>query len=96
MITLRPTQLSQNWPNPFNPITEISFNLAKPGPVKLAVYDVTGRLVKTLIQDNLLAGAQSVQWNGMTADSRPVATGVYFYRLEADGQLFNKRMLLLK
>lgn len=96
MISLRPTQLGQNRPNPFNPITEISFNLAQAGPVKLAVYDVTGRLVRTLVQENLDAGPQLVRWNGSGNDGRTVASGVYFYRLQADGQSHSKRMMLLK
>jgi len=83
-------------PNPFNPITEISFSLAKDGPVKLAVYDVTGRLVRTLVQGNLAAGPHLVQWNGSGNDGRTVASGVYFYRLETDGQSYGKRMMLLK
>lgn len=96
LMAVRLMSLDQNRPNPFNPSTEISFNLVKSGPVKLGVYDVTGRLVKTLVQENMTAGAQIVRWNGVTNDGRPVATGVYFYRLEADGDVLSRRMLLLK
>jgi len=96
MLVIQPSRLYQNRPNPFNPVTEISFSLARSGPVKLGIYDVTGRLVKTLLREEMEAGRQSVQWNGTGTDGRTVASGVYFYRLEAGGRVLSKRMLLLK
>ena len=90
------TELGQNHPNPFNPRTRISFSLAKPGPAMLQVFDVSGRLVKTLLQEELPAGDQSVSWDGTSAGGQPVATGVYFYRLETDEKVMSRRMMLLK
>jgi len=90
------TDLGQNHPNPFNPKTRIEFNLAKPGVARLSVYDVSGRLIKTLVQGDLPAGPQTVYWDGTASSGQSVATGVYFYRLEADGQNFSRRMVLLK
>ncbi len=90
------TELGQNHPNPFNPRTRISFSLAKAGPAMLQVFDVSGRLVKTLLQEDLPAGDQSVLWDGTAAGGQPVATGVYFYRLETDEKVMSRRMMLLK
>ncbi len=90
------TDLAQNHPNPFNPRTEISFSLEKAGPVSLKVFDARGRLMARLVDGDLPAGPQRVAWDGARDDGRPVASGVYFYQLEADNQVFSKRMLLLK
>ncbi len=88
--------LSQNHPNPFNPRTTVSFSLDRSGPATLNVYDAKGSLVKVLVNENLPAGAHSATWNGDDQTGRPVASGVYFYRLDADGRSLGKRMLLVK
>ncbi len=88
--------LAQNHPNPFNPRTTVSFALDRRGPASLKVFDAAGRLVKVLLHDNLEAGAHSVVWAGDDDAGRPVASGVYFYRLEANGRTLGKRMLLVK
>ena len=90
------TSLHQNAPNPFNPRTEIKFSLRQPGAAQLQVFDVRGRMIKNLIDQALPAGEHSVSWNGVDQNDRPVATGVYFYRLVADGRTLTKRMLLVK
>jgi hypothetical protein len=90
------TTLYQNYPNPFNPTTVISFDLAKPGYVRLDVFDVAGRRVATLVDGNQPAGTAEVAWNGGDANGRPVSSGVYFYRLLADGMAQTKKMVLLK
>ncbi|HTY58741.1 MAG TPA: T9SS type A sorting domain-containing protein [Bacteroidota bacterium] len=84
-------RLGQNYPNPFNPATTITFNLPSRGAVSLAVYDVLGRRVATLVDGNLPAGAHTAVWDG-----RSCATGVYFYRLRAEGFAQTKKMLLLR
>jgi len=89
-------ELSQNYPNPFNPRTTVSFSLDRSGPARLNVYDAKGQLVKVLLNESLPAGAQTVTWNGDDQTGRPVASGVYFYRLDADGRTLGKRMLLMK
>lgn len=88
--------LSQNHPNPFNPRTTVSFSLDRPGLAALNVYDARGKLVKVLVNENLAAGAHEVTWSGDDQSGRPVASGVYFYRLDADGRSLGKRMLLVK
>ncbi len=88
--------LSQNHPNPFNPSTLISFNLPQAGQAVLRVFDVQGRLVDTLLEEDLPAGAHHVVWNGTGTDGSTVPSGVYFYRVEAEGNMLTKKMLLLK
>jgi hypothetical protein len=93
--------LSQNYPNPFNPSTKIQFQLAASGFVSLKVYDVLGREVRTLVNENLKAGSYETTFSaeGGSAsggDARELASGVYFYRLGAGDFLETKRLLLVK
>ncbi|HOX25459.1 MAG TPA: FlgD immunoglobulin-like domain containing protein [Candidatus Krumholzibacteria bacterium] len=88
--------LDQNRPNPFNPTTQVKFSLDRAGAASLRVFDARGHLVKTLVNENLAAGAHTITWNGDDNGGRPVASGVYFYRLEANGQTAERRMLLVK
>jgi len=88
--------LSQNYPNPFNPSTTISFNLPQASNVNLSVYNIKGQLVKTLVKDHLPAGPQSITWNGDDNNSNKVASGVYFYKIEANGIKEMKKMVLMK
>ena len=88
--------LAQNHPNPFNPSTRVAFTLDRGGPASLHVFDARGRLVRTLVEADLAAGAHAVTWHGDDAQGRPVASGVYFYRLIAGDQQAEKRMLLVK
>lgn len=83
--------LSQNYPNPFNPVTTINYALDKSGRVSIRVYDITGRLVSILVDENSSAGNFSVSWNATGFSS-----GVYFYTLEALGQKVSKRLTLIK
>ncbi len=95
-IQVRVTHLMQNSPNPFNPKTEIRFNLEEAGETSLRIYDASGHLVKVLAQGNLTQGEHRVVWNGDDDGGSAVASGVYFYRLETATQSFSKRMVLLK
>lgn len=90
------TGLRQNSPNPFNPTTKISFNLAAAGPVRLAVYDARGRELRVLVQGHMAAGEQQVIWDGRDREGRALASGVYLYRLETAADVISKRMVLLK
>jgi hypothetical protein len=83
-------------PNPFNPQTTLSFSLPTASHVKLAVYDVGGRLVTTLVDENRTPGVHHVVWDGRDAKQRRVASGVYFYAIEAGGFTETKRMVLVK
>jgi hypothetical protein len=83
--------LEQNYPNPFNPSTIINFSLAKSGQVKLSVYDILGREVALLVNERTEAGVHEVKFEGAN-----LASGVYFYRLQAGDFVASKRLLLLK
>ncbi len=83
--------LGQNYPNPFNPATNIEFAVPRSGFVKLAVYDIQGREVEILLGANMGAGKYKADWN-----ATGYASGVYFYRLEAEGFTDIKKMILVK
>ena len=88
--------LNDNYPNPFNPVTNISFDLPRATKVRLEVFDLRGHLVNSLVNDRMAAGRHSVVWNGTDGHGRNVASGTYFYRLSADGAVMTNKMLLLK
>jgi hypothetical protein len=82
--------LSQNYPNPFNTSTTIEFSLDKPGRTTLEVFDITGKRVATLIDDDMPVGFHSIRW-----DTAELASGVYFYKLDSsDNSLINKALLI--
>jgi hypothetical protein len=93
-----PTQytLSQNFPNPFNPETKLEFTLPKACHVRLDIYDIVGRRVRTLVDEYLVAGYKVVNWNGKDDSENEVPTGVYFYRIKAGEFTQAKKMILLK
>lgn len=84
-------ELSQNYPNPFNPTTNIKFNVSEQSNVKLTVYDALGREVTTLVNSEMSAGTHQVTWNAAN-----IASGIYFYRMEAGDFVTIKKMLLMK
>jgi hypothetical protein len=88
--------LEQNVPNPFNPATTIRFSLARAGRASLAIYDVAGRLVRRLVDEERAAGRHEVRWDGRDARGHRVASGIYFYRLEAGDRLAIRKMALMK
>ena len=90
------TALLQNYPNPFNPETRIQFTISSASHVKLEVFDILGRLVKTLFDDRLNTGEYSVVWNGTDHSSNQVSSGVYFYRLTTDQGIKQQKMTLLR
>ena len=88
--------LHQNVPNPFNPSTRISYDLPARSPVTLRVYDVDGRLVRKMVDAVQGPGAFSADWNGQNDRGYPVASGVYFYRLDAGPRIETRKMVFLK
>ena len=91
-----PLTLHQNVPNPFNPVTEISYYLPAAGAVLLEVYDVTGKRVAALVRGRRKKGLHTVHWQGMDDAGRSAASGIYFYRLRAGKEVISKKMVLLK
>jgi hypothetical protein len=90
------TRLQANIPNPFNPSTRIHFELARRTNVTVAVYDITGRLVRTLVNENLNAGRHSELWQGRDRQGRLVPSGSYYVRLVTEGRVDSRKILLLK
>lgn len=88
--------LMQNYPNPFNPNTTISFSLPEAGEVRLAVFNMLGQKIRTLVSGNLEAGGHSVLWDGMDANGRRVSSGVYVYKLQAGDFSHQKKLVLMK
>jgi len=84
------------YPNPFNPETTISFDLAVQSPVTIEVFNIKGQKVKTLVSNSYAPGHHSVVWNGSDAKGRTVSTGVYFYRMVTPTNTLNHKMLLMK
>lgn len=91
------TALQQNYPNPFNPETTISFDLSEDAVVNLTIYDITGQVVRTLINgEHASVGAYKKAWDGMNDQGFKVGSGVYFYRLKAGKFVAEKKMTLLQ
>jgi Leucine-rich repeat (LRR) protein len=89
-------KLQQNYPNPFNPSTTIRYDLPSDSNVKLQIFNSAGQLVTTLVNGYEAAGYRSAQWNGRNRYGNAVASGVYFYRIEAGSFVKSRKMLLLK
>jgi len=90
-------ELSQNYPNPFNPSTRIQFAVPQTEKVKLEVYDIQGRLIKTLVDYELYQpGKYEVSWNGIDNKGNRVASGVYFAKMQAGKFAHTKKMIMNK
>ena len=89
--------LAQCYPNPFNPTTRIEFETPRPGPVQLTIFNVKGEVVARVVDKRLPAGRHTATWDGRTALGVPAASGVYFYRLSAEGApSLTRKMVLLR
>ena len=92
----RTFELSDNYPNPFNPSTMINYGVPKNGTVSLIVYNILGQRVRTLVNAPMTAGRYSIAWDGRNEAGSVLSSGVYFYRLQAGATALVKKMLLLK
>ena len=88
--------LYQNYPNPFNPETTISFDLPEASNVILKIYNVLGQEIKMLVNEYKTAGKNIVKWDGTNNNGIKVNSGVYIYRLNAEGVSFTRKMVLVK
>jgi hypothetical protein len=89
-------ELKGNYPNPFNPETVIKFSLPQETPVTLRVYNILGQVVRTVVDDVLPAGNHHVRWDGKSEQGHDVASGVYFYRIQAGDFESTQKMTLLR
>jgi hypothetical protein len=88
--------LHQNFPNPFNPITTLRYDLPSDALVTLSIYDMLGREITQLVNTTQEAGFRSVQWDARDNMGRPVSAGVYLYQIQAGEFIQTKKMVLLK
>ncbi len=89
-----PGSLTDAWPNPFSGLTTIRYRLSSDGPVELAIYDMTGRKVRTLVNELQPSGSHQVDWNGQDDRGDEVGSGIYFYTLRVKGTVESRRLVL--
>ena len=90
------TKLQDNYPNPFNPTTNIAYSVKEAGNVNLKVYNVKGQLVRTLVNDVKETGNYTSTWNGTDNSNKSVSSGVYFYKMKSGNYSSTKKMILMK
>ena len=88
--------LQHNYPNPFNPVTIIEYDIPVNAAVQLLIYDILGRQVRVLVNESMEAGYKSVRWNGRNDQGRNVSAGMYFYSIQAGDFVKTRKMILLK
>ena len=88
--------LHQNYPNPFNPSTNINYDLPEESHVTVTVFDIIGKHVKTLVQDNQSAGFKTIRWDGKNQNNENVAAGMYVYQIKSGLNVLSKKMILLR
>jgi len=93
---IRNLRLAPARPNPFNPSTTLEFELVRPGPVRLAIHDAAGRLVRTLVEENRSIGVHRARWNGRDDSGSTVAAGIYFAKLRTDAGAEVRKLVMLK
>ena len=91
-----PLTLDQNWPNPFNPSTTISYYLPEAGHVRLDIFDIAGHRIARLVNGNEVRGFHRVLWNGTGESGRPAAAGIYIYRLMTKRETRSRKMALVR
>ena len=86
----------QNYPNPFNPTTKFMYTINSPGRVSLKIYNIMGKLVRTIFQEYKEEGTFEVDWNGLDDNHQSISSGIYFYRFSMEGKSYTKKMILSK
>jgi len=89
-------KLLDNYPNPFNPSTTIEYEIPKPGFVNISIYDLKGKLIKTLVHKKQEQGNYRIQWDGKNNSGLKVSSGVYIYAIENEKSIISKKMILVK
>jgi len=95
-IVIVATKLHGNYPNPFNPVTNIAYSIKTAGKVTLEVYNIKGQLVKTLVNEVMETGDHTAIWNGKDNTGKSVSSGVYFYKMKAGNYTATNKMILMK
>lgn len=90
------SSLNGNYPNPFNPSTEISYNLVSAGNVTIDIYNAKGAKIRTLVNQAQTAGSHTVTWNGSDDNGNVLSSGIYFYKMGTDNTNDMKKMVLMK
>ena len=85
-----------NYPNPFNPVTTITYELSAQATVSLTIYNVRGQKIRDLVRSEQRSGLNNIVWDGRDDQRRDVASGVYFARLQAGATVITRRMLLIR
>ncbi len=88
--------LHENYPNPFNPSTTISYSLKENKHTQLVIYNALGQKIRTLVHEPQTAGIHAIQWNGQNENGEQVSSGIYFYRLTAGSFIQTRRMMLIE
>ena len=88
--------LNQNFPNPFNPVTTIQYQLPERSDVQITIYDLLGREVTMLVSETQEAGYKAVQWDAINDQGQQVGAGLYFFQIKAGSFVQTKKMILLK
>ena len=88
--------LNQNYPNPFNPSTMITYGLPQASYVELAIYDISGHRITTLVDESQKAGWHSIQWDGTNEYGKIISTGTYLYRLQTEGKQYIRKMVYMR
>ena len=88
--------LLDNYPNPFNPSTSITFGLSNSAPAKIIIFNLVGQKIKTFDLKNLTAGFHTIKWDGTDFEGQAVSAGMYFFQLQTPEMIKTKRMVLLK
>ncbi len=92
----RPVRLLPVWPNPFNPTTQVEFEVTRPGPVRLVVFDARGRRVRTLFDADAAAGRHRVLWDGTDTAGTHLPSGTYLVRAEGGGESASRKLTLVR
>jgi len=90
------TKLNNNYPNPFNPVTKISYSVKEPVNVTMEIYNIRGQLVKGLVNEVKETGNYTILWNGTNNSNKSVSSGVYFYKMKTQNYNSTKKMILMK
>ncbi len=90
------TKLIGNYPNPFNPSTNIAYSIVEPGNINITVFNTKGQLVKTLVNESKETGDYAVTWNGTDKSNKPVSSGIYYYKMRVGSFTSTKKMILMK